>query len=239
MRQSREHNGAQTGHPHAGVPDLARLCLPGALEDNDLVFAWMNSICLLFLLIGVFGRPASVYIAPPPVKEVIPVVVIPVEPPPPALQELDPDEPTPRAARLVPQVAVALDSPAVSFSVPTIGSLVVPVALSVAPPLCLVKTPAPMPVERISELANTGTGGERPQPPYPRSALDNQQQGTVVLALVASADGEFTNVTIKSSSGSRILDNSTSDFVRKRWSVASGENGRRFEATIHYRLILE
>lgn len=219
--------------------DLARLCLPAASRDADRAFAWMNSVCLFFLLIGIFGRPAAIYIAPPPPREIVPAVIVPAVPPPTTVQELKPEETAPREQPAVAQVAVTLDSPAINFSIPTIGTLVVPAALSGAPPFNPMNPPAAIPVAHISELANTGTGGDRPQPPYPRAALERQQQGSVVLSLTANAEGSFTNVTLQSSSGSRILDSSTLDFVRNHWSVPPGAGGRLFEATIRYRLILE
>ncbi len=39
--------------------DLARLCLPAAQRDPDRQLAWVNSICLLFLLIGILGAHRS------------------------------------------------------------------------------------------------------------------------------------------------------------------------------------
>ena len=35
--------------------ELARLCLPAANRDPNRKLAWVNSICILFLLIGIFG----------------------------------------------------------------------------------------------------------------------------------------------------------------------------------------
>ena len=46
--------------------------------------AWVNSICILFLLIGMAGsRPASIRIKPlPPIEEVNAAIVEPLPPPP-------------------------------------------------------------------------------------------------------------------------------------------------------------
>src|SRR5271166_3142574 len=59
--------------------DLARLCLPAAQRDPDRMLAWVNSICLLFLLIGLLGaRRTAIDIPPvPPLLQVIPVIVEP------------------------------------------------------------------------------------------------------------------------------------------------------------------
>ena len=48
-------------HPNQPTPayelkdDLARLCLPSASRDVNLKLAWVNSVCILFLLIGIAG----------------------------------------------------------------------------------------------------------------------------------------------------------------------------------------
>ncbi len=68
-----------------------------------------------------------------PLQEIVPVVIQPVTLPPPEAIEKKPtdedkDEP--------PQVAVVIpQAPNISFSVPTIGSLVVPASLATAPPV--------------------------------------------------------------------------------------------------------
>ena len=64
--------------------ELARLCLPQANRDPNLKLAWVNSICILFLLIGIFGaRRGLIAIKPaPPLEEIIPVVIEPITLPP-------------------------------------------------------------------------------------------------------------------------------------------------------------
>ncbi|MDB6112723.1 MAG: TonB family protein, partial [Pedosphaera sp.] len=69
--------------------ELARLSLPAANQDSNRKLAWTNSICILFLLIGVAGtQPATSSHPPlPAIDEVIPTILEPIAPPPPAPAE--------------------------------------------------------------------------------------------------------------------------------------------------------
>ena len=214
--------------------ELARFCLPPANRDPNRKLAWTNSICILFLLVGLLGaKRAANFVAPPPqTAEVIPIIIEAATPPPAASENQNqvqkeqdqPDEPQ--------VVAVILDSPAINFSVPTVGNLVVPTALAKAPPAVALK-PA---VARALAINSTGIGGERPQPPYPKIALEQAQQGSVVLTMTADETGVITSVAVKESSGYPILDRSTLDFVKRHWTVPPGGGTRIYEATITYKL---
>ena len=212
--------------------ELARLCLPAAQREPNRKLAWLNSICILFLLIGIFGaRPASTAVKPlPPTEEVAPVVL---EVPPPQTvtptETQNQTEPPPSAAPNV--VVVVPAAPNINFSIPTIGNLVAPAEMATAPPI----TPM-QPVERANPLAQittTGAGGSRPQPPYPQIAADAGEQGTVTLLISAGPDGRAASVQIKGSSGSSILDRATADFIRRHWILPSGGS---FQTSIIYRL---
>ena len=220
--------------------DLARLCLPAATHDVDRKFVWLNSICLLFLLIGLFGKPASVHIRPlPPPEEVLPTIIEPVVTPPTTVPELKPEETQPEKQETPQVVAVVPDSPDIHFSVPTIGNLLVPTELAVAPPLLPLQPPvaiAQAASKAVLALDSTGSGGERPKPPYPRLALEHGQQGVVGLLITADATGNITLVEVKASSGYPFLDRSTLDFVKRRWTAPPGAGPRSFEVTIRYRL---
>ena len=69
--------------------ELARFCLPAANQDSNLKLAWVNSICILFLCIGILGaRRGVIAIKPvPPIREEIPVVVQPAVLPPQAIAQ--------------------------------------------------------------------------------------------------------------------------------------------------------
>jgi TonB family protein len=212
---------------------LARLCLPQANRDANLKLAWVNSVCFLFLLVGLLGaRRGLIAIKPaPPLQETIPVVVEPMILPP---QETEKKEIHEENNNDVPRVAVILpQAPNISFSVPTIGSLVVPSSLAVAPPLKPMQT-----VATINPLNSTGAGGERPQPPYPKIALEEGQQGTILLVLGGDAAGNVTSVEVKESSGFPLLDRATVEFIKQHWHLPEGAGSQLFQTRITYKLQL-
>jgi protein TonB len=218
--------------------ELARCCLPSSRRDPQRILAWVNSVCILFLAIGILGaRRGSVSLrTPPPVAEVVSVVVEPVTLPPPTPSEQQPQEPEEREKPETPQVVVVIpDSPAVNFAVPTIGNLVAPSALAQPPPLHPLQPPAAL--QNIpAALRDTGAGGERPRPPYPRIALEQAQEGSVTLLLSADQAGNILSVEVKTSSGYPVLDRGALDYVKRHWKVPRGGGSRWFEATITYQL---
>jgi TonB family protein len=213
--------------------ELARLCLPSANRDANLKLAWVNSICILFLIIGIFGaRRGLISIKPaPPLEQIIPVVVAPMVLPP---QETIEKKETDENKNDPPQVAVVIpQTPNINFSVPTIGSLVVPANLASAPPLEPLRTAA-----QIGSLNNTGNGGERPVPPYPLIAKQTGEQGTVILLLGGDAAGNIISVDVKEGSGFPILDRATVDFIKRRWHLPPGTGNQLFQTSIIYKLQL-
>ncbi|WP_369976028.1 energy transducer TonB [Xanthomonas bundabergensis] len=56
-----------------------------------------------------------------------------------------------------------------------------------------------------------------PAPPYPREALRDGLQGSVLLRVLVGVDGQPLEVTIAKSSGHRILDQAAREQVLKRW----------------------
>jgi protein TonB len=212
--------------------ELARLCLPSANRDLSLKLAWVNSICILFLVIGLAGAQRGViFIKPvPPIRVEVPVVVQPtVLPPQSVAQKTDAAEPSPQ-----PQVLVVLPTaPNINFGIPTVGTLVADAALATAPTL-----PQPTPVHTVSSLNNTGSGGERPEPPYPKIALEAGQQGTVILSLTGDDAGNVVSVEVKTSSGFPILDRATVDYIKRHWRLPSDGSTRLFETSIAYKLLV-
>ena len=228
-------NEASRLNPGAGLQDdLARLCLPGADRDPERPLAWVNSVCLVFLLIGLCGaRRGSVDIrAVAPLDEPVPVVVEPVVIPPTDSQPQKQERPDP-TAEATPVAVVIPSLPNIQFSVPTLGGLVVPATMAAAPPA------EPMSVyARIQSVADTGTGGDRPSPSYPPIAKEQGEQGSVTVTLQADAAGNVLSVDLKSSSGYPILDRATVDFIRRHWHLPTGTGSRTFQTTIIYRLQL-
>ena len=213
--------------------ELARLCLPQVNRDANLKLAWVNSICILFLIIGIFGaRRGLIPIKPaPPLEEVVPVIVEPISLPP---QETAEKKETDENKNDLPQVAVVIpQSPNVSFSVPTIGSLVVPANLATAPPLDPLRA-----ATVINTVSSTGAGGERPQPPYPKIALEEGQQGTILLMLGGDASGNVVSVEVKAASGFQLLDRSTVEFIKSHWHLPAGSGSQLFQTRITYKIQL-
>jgi TonB family protein len=208
--------------------ELARLCLSTARREPERKLAWVNSVCLLFLLIGILGaRQGVIAIKPvPPIREEVPVVVQPAVLPPQAVA------PKPEQAQPInqPRVLVALpNAPNVNFGVPTAGTLVADAALASAPQA------APV---RIGSLSNTGAGGERPEPPYPPIAEQTGEQGTMVLVLAGDDAGNVISVEMKTSSGFPLLDRATVDFIKRHWRLPTDTAMRLFQTSITYKLQL-
>lgn len=219
--------------------ELARFGLHATDRDPNRKLAWVNSVCVLILLIGIAGsKPARIRIKTlPPIEEVSAAIVEPLPPPPPQTQSEQPQpEQSNEDAPDTPQVVVVtLPSPNVNFAVPTIGNLVVPTAIAQAPPLAPLKSVAPLRTQPTT-LNTTGSAGDRPQPPYPKIALDQGQQGSVTLRMTVDDTGQIKTIDVAQSSGFPVLDRSALDFVRRHWIVPPGEGTRTYEATINYKL---
>lgn len=226
-------DASQTTPTYELKDELARLCLPSAGRDANQKLSWVNSICLLFLIIGLVGaRRGLIAIKPaPPIEEIVPVILAPVTLPPQETEKQEnPDEnknDTPRVAVVIPT------SPNISFSVPTIGSLVVPANLASAPPLDPMRTAA-----TINLLNSTGAGGERPEPPYPKIALEEGEQGSILLVLGGDAAGNVISVDLKESSGFPFLDRATVEFIRQHWHLPVGTGSQLFQTRINYKIQL-
>ncbi len=226
--------------PYALKSDLARLCLPAAGRDPSRKLAWMNSICILFLIIGIFGAAtARIAIKPIPQIEEIAPVVLETIPPPQTVTPNENENPNPQPSPEVPNVVVVVpNAPNINFSVPTIGNLLAPSAMAKAPPLNPLQRVEP--VNALAHLSNTGSSGSRPQPPYPRLALQQGEQGTVVLLLSPDAAGNVASVQVKSSSGFPLLDRATEDFIKRHWMLPSGgATNQLFETSITYKLQID
>src|SRR6185437_7950031 len=217
--------------------ELERLCLPAASRNSNRKLAWMNSICILFLVIGIFGAAsARVSIKPiPPVEEIAPVVLETI-PPPQKVTPTENENSNPQPTPEVPNVVVVVpNAPNINFSVPTVGNLLAPSAVAKAPPLNPLQRVEP--VNPLAQISNTGSSGSRPQPPYPKLALEQGEQGTVVLLLSADAAGNVASIQVKSSSGFSMLDRATEDFIKRHWTLPSGiSTNQLFETTITYKL---
>ena len=221
--------------------ELARVCLPSPERSADRRLAWVNSLCLLFILVGVFGDQSKLPVPKQaaPLERPIPVIVEPLSPTfPPAVQpqnvERQSDEEKPEAQRFV---AVTLDTPAIHFAVPTIGNLIVPLAAAAPPPaLPLGQSDTVVDQTKTAPLASgsTGAGGDRPLPSYPPMAKQMGIEGTVLLLFAVDDLGAVTSVSIKQSSGSPLLDRAAEQCVKRRWIQPPKNGGHLFEVPIKF-----
>lgn len=218
--------------------DLARVCLPAPESDVSRRLAWVNSVCFFFLIIGIVGARPQLPLPkrPPPIEQPIPVIVEPLAAPPPSTEpkQVEPQNDEKQIASQV--VAVTLNTPAIDFSVPTVGNLVVPMAASVAPPPTELRQQAPT-RQTPMMAAQTGEGGDRPPPSaYPELAQQLGQQGTVMLQFTVDDVGKISTVSIKESSGSSILDRDALSWVKRHWIQPPIDGCHIFLAPIRYQL---
>jgi periplasmic protein TonB len=212
--------------------ELARYSLAAEGRDGTLTLAWVNSICILFLLIGIVGarRGAISIKSLPPIREVVPVVEIPVTLPPQKAAAEKKEQP--REQHEPARVFVALpNTPNVNFSVPTIGTIVGSATLASAPPMNPLQTQ-----QQIASVGNTGTGGERPEPPYPQLAMQSGEQGTIVLLLNTDENGRILSIKVKESSGFPFLDQATVGFIKNHWRLPTNVGTRVFQTSITFKL---
>ena len=214
--------------------DLARYCLPAADGEGNFKLAWVNSVCILFLIIGIAGARRGIIAIKPvaPIREVVPIVVMPQAIPPQVVVPQKKEQVQNRNEQ--PRVLVALPTaPNVNFSVPTIGTLASSSAFATAPPLNPLE-----PSTQVSSIGNTGTGGDRPEPPYPQLAMQSGEQGTIVLLLNGDAAGNVSSITVKESSGFPFLDQATVEFIKNHWHLPTNTGARIFQTSIIYKLQL-
>jgi len=198
--------------------DLSRLCLPQEYRDANRRLAWVNSICALFLVIGLAGlKPPKPRIRElPPATEFVPVVIQPpVEPPkeeekrpeqPPENEEIITDQP-------VVATVVAANPAQVAFAVPVQGPVILAPAHLAAPPPHDLKAPVTT-SGPTKFVPSTEDWGGKPRPEYPSLALRRGYQGKVVLEVIFDASGALTSAQVKESSGYKTLDDAALEHTR-------------------------
>src|SRR5437870_5012036 len=165
--------GSLADRGYALHSDIAQFCLPAANRDANRKLAYVNSICLLFLIIGIAGLnpPKLEQKFPERTQEFVPVEIVqPPEPPKvePQPQQEQPEQ-QPDTPVEMPQVAtvVAADPSQVKFAVPVEGPVVfAPAKFAQAPP------PAPPKPTGSKIMKFTGNdGGTYPPANYPAWAM--------------------------------------------------------------------
>src|ERR1051326_981605 len=206
-------------HNYALSSDLARLSLPAEYADSYRNLAWTNSICFLFLVIGLIGLKPPKVIQKPLVQvtESAPVIFTPPEDQPKPEPEVQPDEPAPQDTVIDTPQVVTVAAPAdaaVAFAVPVQGAVAVAKEARLATP--------PPPVTHIVTGPtkfdpNAKDGGSYPAPEYPTIAQAHQYQGTVTLEILVDEAGKITSVKVRKSSGYTMLDDAALKKVKDHW----------------------
>ncbi len=202
--------------------DLARLCLPAEYKDAYRTLAWVNSICLLFLVIGLIGLKAPKIVVRP-LSEIAEPVAVELPAPqeqPPVQTETPPEEVPPDVPMEAPQVATvvaAADPSQVAFAVPVVGAVAVKEARFATPP-----PPANTVLQPTRFNPNAASGGSFPPPEYPGIALRNHYQGMVTVEIMVNTAGAITSVNVRKSSGYPALDEAAMTVVKTRWKFPPG-----------------
>ncbi len=205
------------------------------------------------LTVGVLGLALPYSRPKPPAKEPPPLVaeVLNVEltndplppvqdaPPPP----LDPAQPPPLFAPQTPPqapslVAVAEASPAIAFALPVEG----PVKIVEAKEATYVRqteapqvTPAPAPAPPVQSIVFGQGEGRQPAPEYPRQAMREGQEGSVVVRFSVGENGRVLSAEAATPCPWPLLNESALRAVRQRWRFAQGPI-RIYEVTIRFAL---
>jgi protein TonB len=212
--------------------DLARLCLPQEWKDSNRTLAWVNSICFLFLMVGLIGLKHPRVIERPlsRVEEIVPVIFTPPEEPPKAEPEVKQEEEqpqdTPTETPQVVTVVAAADPTSVAFAVPVQGAVAIAAAAHLATP------PPPAnqaPPRAVQFNPNAAGGGSFPDPHYPAVALRNHYEGTVIIEFVVDQQGRLADAKIQKSSGFPVLDEEALETVKNRWRFSQGKPGYFFK----------
>jgi protein TonB len=167
-------------------------------------------------------------LAPP---QLTPATVIDAAAPPPPPEAMPP-------VNLPAPVAVAAPSPSIAFAIPVEGPVTVvePArAAYSAPPAETQTAPVAAPAAAPQQLT-FGTGeGRQPAPEYPRRAMREGQEGTVVVRFVVGADGRVISAQPHQPSAWPLLNESALRVIRERWRFRAGDP-RTYEVAIRFEL---
>ena len=160
-------------------------------------------------------KPILVEKSPEPLPE---KMVEPVPPPP-------PPEPSPRAITEVP-----VPIPHISEPVPLVALAPEPMPAVVAEPVPQKVIAPPVPEQPAEVTLNsemlTAIYLRNPKPRYPNLSLRLREQGTVMLRVYVTVEGNATKVELKSSSGFPRLDRAAHDAVQS-WMFVPAKRGEQ------------
>ncbi|HMJ89262.1 MAG TPA: energy transducer TonB [Candidatus Acidoferrum sp.] len=153
----------------------------------------------------------------------------PLPQPPPMVQPI----PMPSAP---PTIAVAAPSPAIAFAVPIQAPAQVVAAAQASYRTPAVTPPAEAPPAAVPLPLTFGVGeGKQPAPEYPRLAMRQGQEGTVVVQFLVGADGRVVAAEAASRSPWPLLNEAAVRVVRRQWQFAPGAV-RSYEVAIRFQL---
>jgi len=156
-----------------------------------------------------------------------------IEPPPPPPPPIEPPKPPPPKVQKVAPPPPALRTPVASENIAPDDIVVqenteavvskepVVAAEEPTPPA---PPPAPVVEEPVTEASANAGYLKNPPPEYPSRATQMGWSGTVILRVRVSADGTAQNVTVKKSSGHKVLDDSAITAVKK-WTFVPSKRG--------------
>ncbi len=145
-----------------------------------------------------------------------------IEPPPPKVQKATPPPPALRTP--VASENIALDDIVVQENTEAVVTKEPVVAAEVPTPPEPAPAPAPAVEEPVTEASANASYLKNPTPEYPERARTMGWSGTVILRVRVSADGSAQSVSVKKSSGHKVLDDSAASAVKK-WTFVPSKRG--------------
>lgn len=208
------------------IPEQGPLELdPIRITGNASAIA-LNGVLLMLLLAPITAPHIGVPRREEPIV-LIRQVPVPPPPPPPEPQPVEITAPAPTPPVAAPQPSVTQEQPEIVVD-PLPGDTYVPPQPPVAETAPAnggpVDTAGPKEGARL-EYASA------PPPPYPREAVLDNLTGTVMLEVLVDVDGRPLEVTVKRSSGHRVLDAAARRQVLTKWRFRPAmDNGRAVQA---------
>jgi protein TonB len=196
---------------------------PSAFADLDAKRIAGNTLVVTVhaLAFAVLMLPAQWEAPPAPEREiVVPVIVTPPEtirpttPPPPIRRLVEPRPRQETPPRIVTETPPVDTSPVVAE-----GTELATPEIDAGPAVDTFDPGPPAQAELALDV--------HPSPPYPRSAIRRDEEGTVVLRVHVDEAGRPLEVTIERSSGHRELDRSARETVLQRWRFQPAQRDGR------------
>jgi len=128
-----------------------------------------------------------------------------------------------------PPIPVAEPSPTIAFAVPVEG------ATRVVPFDQAAYGRPSKPVPTVQRLTFGVGEGQQASPEYPREAIEQHQEGTVVIRLVVGESGLVTSAEVHQACPWPLLNESALRTVRYQWRFASG-GVRIYDVPIHFQI---